>query len=415
MGSYTEQADAEDWWAMIMDPIFIENPFPKLMQLALKGPIHYDVSSDIYFVLGHKEFQQVMAAKHMRRDTRLWKGGWNSEEYRKKDPVGFALLKGNQPQMINSDGLDHRRMRKVYTPVFRAKMMENLRPLIQSECDKIIDQIPTGTPINFIETLAAPLPLRIMCKLFDIPSSLDDIIGSWSAAIIRLADVILSPEQKQQALEAQNHFKEYLRAEIKKRRNQGESLMDMAIKAFDADLLSEEETVTNLMSMILAGHETTVSLLGSGLYLLLKHPGQMEILRENRNLMASAIEEMLRVEPSGTMILRIAAVDCKIGEMDIPKGSMVIGMIAATNYDPKCYREPFKFDIQRTPNPQQTFGGGSHFCIGAPLARLEASVMFNALMDRFQQIDICGKVHWRLDRLNARGLSQLPVQFGVSH
>lgn len=402
--------DGFNWWGIITDPKFIENPFPTLYEIAKQGPLHYDAGSDMYIVLGHKEFQQVMASKHMRRDTRLWKGGWHSEEYRNKDRVGFDLLSGNQHQMINRDGLDHRRMRKVYTPVFREKMMKNLRQMVQSECNKLLDTLKENESINFIEAVASPLPLRVMCNLFDIPSSLDDEIGRWSAAIIRLADVILSDQQKKDALEAQNNFKAYLREEIALRRNKGgDSLMDLAIKAFDDGLLNEEETLTNLMSMILAGHETTVSLLGSGLYLLLKNQEQLKKLRSNRSLMGTAIEEMLRLEPSGTMILRVAAEDYHIANMVIPQGSMVMGMIAATNLDLRRYSDPFKFDIERSPNPQQTFGGGPHYCIGAPLARLEASIVFNSLLDRYLDIQLSADAEWSLDRLNARGLAKLPV------
>lgn len=402
--------DPVDWWGIITDPTFIEKPYPTLQTLLKRGPIHYDTYSGIYFVLGHHEFQQMMKSPKMLRDTRVWTDGWNTDEYRAKDPVGFDLLSGNQPQMINSDGADHQRMRKVYTPAFRAQMMKNLTGMIQAECNALFDQLPTGKPVDFIDAVAGPLPLRVMCNLFDIPPSLDEEIGRWSAAIIRLADVILTDEQKRDALNAQNNFKAYLKEEIILRRNKGgKSLMDMAIKALDDGVLNEEETLTNLMSMVLAGHETTVSLLGSGLYLLLENPMQMQKLRTDHSLMHKAIEEMLRVEPSGTMILRIAAEDYSVDGITIPKGGMVMGMVAATNYDPGRYNDPFVFDINRAPNPQQTFGGGPHVCIGAPLARLEASIVFTSLLDRFSTIQFADKPEWRLDRLNARGLATLPI------
>ncbi|MFC3051552.1 cytochrome P450 [Kordiimonas pumila] len=400
-----------DWWGTITDHAFITTPFPTLHELLKEGPIHHDTYSDIYFILGHAEFQQIMKSPDMRRDTRLWKDGWNTEEYRAKDPVGFELLSGNQPQIINNDGADHKRMRDVYTPAFRAQMMKNLSPMIEAECGQLLNQLPVSEPVDFVKAVAGPLPLRVMCNLFDIPSTLDEEIGRWSAAIIRLADILLTDAQKEEALDAQNNFKAYLKEEIAIRRHKdGNSLMDMAIKALDNGTMTEEETLINLMSMVLAGHETTVSLLGSGMYLLLKNPDQRQKLHADRSLMHKAIEEMLRVEPSGTMILRIAAKECEIGGTKIPEGAMVMGMISATNYDPRRYENPFVFDITRTPNPHQTFGGGPHVCIGAPLSRLEASIVFSSILDKFSKIEFAGKPEWRLDRLNARGLASLPIQ-----
>lgn len=406
-----EVDDNHDWWPMLSDPEFIKYPFKVLQSLLLRSPVHYDNSSDIYFILGHSEFQKILSSPMMTRDTRLWKGGWNTPEYRTANPLSYELFSGNQAQMINSDGSDHQRMRQVYNPCFRAQIMKNLANLIQEECDKILDSLPENQSFDFVKQVAARLPLRVMNNLFDIPESLDAQIGSWSASIIRLNDIILSEKQKLDALSAQNNFKAYLREEIQYRRSKDtSSFMAQAIRAFDEGVLNEDETVTNLMSMILAGHETTVSLLGSGLYLLLKNPKQMNKLKDQPTRMHRAIEEMLRVEPSGTMILRIAREEYRLDEYVIPKGSMVIGMIAATNYDPRRFCNPFDFDIERSPNPQLTFGGGVHFCIGAALARLEASILLSSLFDRFSSIELVEEPSWRHDRLNARGLAELNLR-----
>lgn len=406
-----DQKNAIDWWPTLMDREFLKNPYPTLKHLQQQGPLHHDLDSNIFFVLGHNAFSRILKAPQMGRDTRDWIGGWNNPEYKQCDPVGYALFSGSQPQMINCDGDDHARMRRVYTPAFRSQMMQGLSPMIQTETTRLIDRMPTGETVNFIEALAGPLPLRVLCTLFDIPPSMDADISRWSAALIRMADIMMTAEQKQDALDAQIEFKTYLREQITIRRdNPGDNLMDMAIRALDDGTLNEEETLTNLVSMLIAGHETTVTLIGNGLFLLLENPDQMAALRRDRMLMKTAIEEFLRVEPGGNMILRVAKTDFEVEGKTIPAGCLVLGLIGGVNRDPTHFENPAHFDISRTPNPHLTFGSGAHVCIGAPLARLEAQIAFSTLLDTFSKIELVGEPEWRLDRLNARGLANLPIR-----
>jgi cytochrome P450 len=400
-----------DWWSIITNPAFIEYPYPALKQLQQLGPVHYDKKSGVYFVLGYHEFSRMMKSPEMVRDTRHWKQGWYNSEYKQRDPVGYALFSGTQPQMINCDGKDHARMRSVYTPAFRTRMMTNLNVMIQAEAMLLIEQLPTDRPINFISEFAAPLPLRVMCNMFDIPKSMDKEIGRWSAAVIRMADVMMTDEQKQEAQDGQLHFKAYLKEQIIiRRQNPSDSLMDMAIRALDDGTMTEDETLTNLLSMLIAGHETTVSLISSGLFLLLKNPEAMLKLRSNRRYMKTAIEEFMRIEPGGNMILRVAKSDYDVAGTTIPAGELVMGLIGATNRDPLKFPNPDDFDITRSPNAQLTFGGGPHICIGASLARLEVDIAFSALLDNFSKIELAGTPEWRLDRINARGLKNLPIR-----
>ncbi len=406
----SQKREEIDWWSIITDPDFIEYPYPTLKQLQQLGPVHFDKKSGVYFILGYNEFSQVMKSPEMVRDTRYWTSGWNTPEYQKNDPVGYALFSGTQPQMINCDGADHARMRNVYTPAFRARMMSNLHEMIQEETSRLIEKLPTGKSINFISEFAAPLPLRVMCNMFDIPKSMDVEIGRWSAAIIRMADVMMTDEQKREARDSLIHFKAYLKEQILiRRKNPGDTLMDMAIRALDDGTMSEDETLINLLSMVIAGHETTVSLLSSGLYLLLKNPEEMIKLRNDRDHMKTAIEEFMRFEPGGNMILRIAKSDYEVAGTTIPAGTLVMGLIGATNRDPNKFPNPDHFDITRSPNAQLTFGGGPHVCIGASLARAETDIAFSSLLDNFPSIELAGTPEWRLDRVNARGLKNLPI------
>lgn len=400
-----------DWWATLTDRGFLENPYPELARLQALGPVHLDRQSGIYFVLGHAAFSRIAKAPQMGRDTRHWTDGWCNEDYRARDPLGYRLFSEFQPQMINVDGPDHARMRKVYEPTFRAQPIKLLAPMVQAEARRLLALMPRDGSVDFIDAYAGPLPLRVLCAMFDLPDTLDETISRWSASLIRVGDIMMTPEQKHEAMDALIEFKAFLRDQVAARRKvPGDSLMDVAVRAFDDGTLDEEETLTNLVSMLIAGHETTVTLIGNGMLLLLRHPDQMERLRADPDLVRPAVEEFLRMEPGGNMILRIALEDYEVEGTVIPAGAPVVGLIGAINRDPARFQDPDTCDIGRGGNAHFTFGGGAHFCLGAPLARLEAQIAFTELFSHFARIEADGPAEWRLDRLNARGLGRLPVR-----
>ena len=275
-----------DWWSILSDRDFLKNPYPELHRLQELGPVHFDSSNGIYFILGHKAFARVSKSSAMGRDTRNWAGGWNSDDYRQYDPVGFKLFSEFQPQMINSDGEEHRRMRKVYEPAFRAQAMSRMVPLIEEQATRLLAAMPDNGEVDFIDAFAAPLPLRVLCELFDVPESLDETISRWSASLIRIGDILMTPEQKLEAQEALAEFKDFLRGQLKEREGRSQdNLMGLAIQAHKDGTLDEEETLTNLVSMLVAGHETTVTLIGNGMLLLLRHRQELARLRGDGSLM----------------------------------------------------------------------------------------------------------------------------------
>ncbi len=404
-----------DWWSMLTDPVFLENPYPQLRRLRDQGPIHFDDPSGIYFVLGHEAFTQIVSSPKIGRDTRNWKNGWYSAEFRRQDPVGYRLFDSFQHQMINRDGADHRRMRDMWVPSFRAGAMKSLAPMVQAEADRLLRRLPDEGGIDFIADFAGPMPLRVLCNLFNLPEAMDEDIRRWSAALIRVGDILMAPDQKQEALDALESFKDYLRGFLAERRATPEDgMINIILRAQDDGVLNEEETLVNMVSMLIAGHETTVTLIGNGLLLLLRHPEQMARLRADRALVASAVEEFLRYEPGGNMILRVASEDVDICGVPLPAGAPLIGMVGAINRDPARFERPDEMDVARTGNAHFTFGGGPHFCLGASLARMEGRIAFDSVLDRWPSIVPDGQPEWRLDRLNARGLGHLPVRVGRS-
>ncbi|HEU0123303.1 MAG TPA: cytochrome P450 [Bryobacteraceae bacterium] len=400
-----------DWWSLLNDRAFLIDPYPHLERLQSIAPVHFDGSSGIFFILGHREFVRVATALQMGRDTRHWTNGWCTDENKARDPLGYRLLSEFQPQMINSNPPDHGRMRGSYEQAFKAGAIAAHTAMVQREARQLLDEMPFDGRVDLMAAYAAPLPLRVLRNLFEMPAEMDGDISRWSAALIKIGDVLMTPVQKQEAHDALLEFKTYLQGHLKLRaRNPGEGMIGGVIRALEAHVLNEEETLTNLVSMLVAGHETTVTLIGNGLLCLLRHPDQFARLRAEPALLRSAIEEFLRYEPGGNMILRVATEDLQVGGVTIPKGAAVLGMIGAINRDPARFEDPGRFDIARRPNPHLTFGAGIHLCIGAHLARLEAQLAFEALLDRYPHIELDGQPEWRLDRINARGLHRLPLR-----
>jgi cytochrome P450 len=404
-------AEESSWWETIKDPSFLIDPYPQLKAWRELGPVHHDRASDIYFVFGHNEFVKLARSPKMGRDTRLWRGGWASPEAKASDPLRYQLFTELQPQMINVNGADHQRMRGVFEQAFRPAAVAAMAPMIEAEAVKLLDALGDGGDQEFISAYAAPLPLRVVCNLFDVSEEMDQQVLAWSDSLIRVLDIITTPEQRKEALEALHDFKLYVRELIAAhRKNPGNCLLDTLVAALEEDTLNQEEAVMNLVSMLIAGHETTVTLIGNGMLCLLRNPEQLAALRADRSLVTTAVEECMRYEPGGNMILRVAIEDVPVGDLVIPAGSLVLGFIGAVNRDPAVFADPERFDISRVKNPHLTFGAGAYTCIGAGLARLEGQIAFNALLDRFSDIELAGEARWRLDRMNARSLECLPLR-----
>lgn len=399
-----------NWWRMLTDPDHLRNPYPELRRLQEMAPVHYDPASDVYFVLGYREFAQMARAPEMGRDTRGWSNGWSTEQNRQRDPVSYLLFDEFQRQMVNANPPDHRRMRTVYEKSFRSNPISAAMPMIEAECKALIAGLPAGTPVEFMTGFANVFPRRVSRNLFEIPPSMDDCIARWNNALLKIGDILMTPDQKQEAYTALREFKAYIRDFLASRQdNPGDGLIGLSISAMNEGVLDEEETVNNLVGLI-SGNETTVTLLGNGLLSLLTHPEEMQALRANRDLLRSAIEEMLRYEPGINFILRVAIQDFQCGGQRIPAGALAIGLVGAINRDPERFDNPAAFDIRREPNPHAIFGGGAHVCIGSSLARLEAQVGFTALLDHFPHIELAGDPIWWADRTNQRGLQHLPIR-----
>jgi cytochrome P450 len=401
-----------DWWTLLSDPQYLSNPYPDLKRIRELAPIHLDPASGIYFVTRYREFSNMAKAPEMGRDTRYWANGWSSAENRQRDPQTYELFTEFQPQMINANAPDHRRMRSPYDKAFRPGDMSRYLPMMEAECQGLLDALPADEPFDFMTAFGNPLPHRISLKLFDIPEEMGEPIAKWIAALSWLGNIVMTPDQKREAQQAQREFKDFVRDHLASRSaDPGDGLIGISLAASASGAMNEEELLNNV-AMLISGSRTTLTLLGNGLLTLLKNPAQFEKLRANRGLMRTAIEEMLRYEPGSSIIPRAGIKDFQCGDVLIPAGSLAIGLVGAINRDPARFENPDVFDIARLPNHHTAFGGGAHICIGKALARMTAQVAFNALMNRFQRIELAGDPVWWTDRSDQRGLESLPLRLG---
>lgn len=311
--------------------------------------------------------------------------------------------------ILNLDPPDHTRLRRLMTPAFGARTISALEPRIaQITTELVAAMAAAGEETDLIEALALPLPVTVIAELLGIP--IDD-----RAHFRELAEGIVRPTGGEHLRSSGRAFATYISERVEERRARpGEDLLSQLIEAEDAgERLSYRELISAVFLLLLAGHETTVNLIGNGTLELLRHPGQLARLRAQPGLIGSAVEEILRfngpVEHSRELF---ALADVALGGAVIPRGAVVVPLLLAANRDPAVFDAPDVFDIGRHPNRHLGFGHGIHFCLGAPLARMEGRIAIDALVRAFGGLALAAdpaRLEWTPD-LFLRGLRRLPVR-----
>ncbi|MEH6971642.1 MULTISPECIES: cytochrome P450 family protein [unclassified Bacillus (in: firmicutes)] len=315
--------------------------------------------------------------------------------------------------MLSSDPPDHARLRNLVHKAFTPKMIEELRDRIQEITDTLLDEVQNKGKMNLVDEFAFPLPIIVICEMLGIPPEDRDQFREWSDTLIEASN---RPEKIQKARPTFQSFIKYMGHLIEDRRkNSTEDLVSALIHAeTEGEKLTEKELYSMILLLIVAGHETTVNLIGNGVLALLQHPKQLENLKSNPELISSAIEEVLRFYgPVELATNRWAGEDVLIHEKLIRKGDMVVVALASANRDESKFENPDLFDITRKNNRHLGFGMGIHYCLGAPLARLEGQIALLTLLRRMPNLQLntdAKTLKWRPTYL-MRGLIELPVMF----
>ncbi|OLZ51755.1 cytochrome [Amycolatopsis coloradensis] len=312
---------------------------------------------------------------------------------------------------------DHTRLRGLVAKAFNRRVVEGLTPRIEELVADSIGQAIEQGEADLMSALAVPLPVAVISEMLGVPLADRERFAAWSTAMARALDpaALLPPEVAEAiagpAQAARREFIAYFRdLAAERRRNPADDLLSrlVTVSDEDGDRLSEGELLVTLTMLLVAGHETTTNLIGNGVLALLRHPDQYTALARDETLIDGAIEETLRYDPPVQLTQRTVLTDTTLGGVDLPAGASAIVLIGAANRDPQAHPDPDTFDITRTPNRHLAFGHGVHFCLGAPLARLEARIALRELARRAPKLTLAGDPDWART-VTLRGLASLPV------
>jgi cytochrome P450 PksS len=393
-------------------PAFKSNPFPFYAQLRAESPVHRVLLPTKEMAWLVTRYDDVMAVLKDDRFVKDTKNALTPEQA--ANLLWFRkMFKELSKNMLNQDPPNHTRLRSLVSKAFTPRLIEHIRDRIKGLADELIDRARPRGGMDLIHDYALPIPTTVIAEMLGVPIDDRHKFQRWSNAIMSAGS---STWGLVSAVPNAWAFIRYLRKFIKTRRaDPGDDLVSALVRADEAgDTLSEDELLAMVMLLLVAGHETTVNLIGNGVLALLEHPEQLERLRKDPTLIKPAIEELLRYAgPVEMATERYAREDAIIAGTTIPRGDMVFVVIASANRDERQFPDPDKMDITRDPNRHLSFGLGTHFCLGAPLARLEGQIAIDTLLKRLPGLRLTvarGGRRWRRG-LILRGLETLPVEF----
>ena len=391
-----------------------DDPFPLFAQVRVAGPVHEARLADghaAWLVVGHEEARAALADRRLSKDMHAAQA--RSEEVVADGLPGPALAR----HMLVVDPPDHTRLRRLATPAFSKRRVAALETRVRSLVEELLDELAArggpDRPVDLVAGYAFPLPFTVICELLGIPEPDRADLGRWFRTLLAPYP---GPEPPAAAVAASAALVEYLAALLDRKRGApGEDLVTDLVAAADRDgALTEQEMLSTIFQLVVAGHDTTTSLIGNGVVALLRHPEQRDALVADPDLVPRAIEECLRYDaPVPHSTFRYTTEEMRVGDVTIPAYAQVIVSLAAANRDPARYRDPGTFDVRRDDGSHLAMGHGIHHCLGAPLARMEARIAFTALLTRFPTMRLAvdpGELRWgHGDGLVLRGLSALPV------
>jgi cytochrome P450 len=375
--------------------------------LAARGPVHrirLPSGGEGWLVTGYE------AARALLADPRIVKGGPGHAPFVADLPPDVAGAIDHH--MLTLDPPDHTRLRRLVSAAFTRRRSERLTPRIQQLTDALLDRLAGRSEVDLITEFAYPLPISVICELLGIPEADRAEFRGWTAPLV--AGAMAGLEAYSAAATALvGYVRELLE---RKRAEPADDLLSalIAVRA-EGDRLSADELTSMVYLLLLAGHETTVNLIGNGVRALLTHPDQLALLRARPERIAAAVEELLRFDgPLQSAIPTIAAAPVRIGEVDVPAGEVVVISLLAANRDPGRTPAADRLDLSREPAPHLAFGYGIHHCLGAPLARIEARIALGSLLARFPdlQLAVPAAELVRFPGLLMNGLAALPVRPG---
>ena len=390
------------------DPAVVANPYPVLAQIRTASP--YAVLGGDLVVLGrHADCSRIL------RDSRV-----SSQRSRSRlappgapDRAGMSFLSMDPP--------DHTRLRRLVSKAFTPRVIAGLAPRIAEVTGELLSAAAERDPhqLELVSQLAYPLPVRIICELLGVPAGDHQRFAGWSARLAHsLQPQFIEAEEKAtDAVAARAEFTDYFRDLIAEHRARpaGDLLTELIKAEDEGSRLTEAELLSTAILLLVAGHETTVGLISNAVLALLRHPDQLTALRADPSLAAGAVEETLRYDPPVQLTARVARGPVPVGDVEAPDGGLILMLLAATGRDPGVFADPDRFDITRDATGHLAFAAGPHFCLGAPLARLEAATALTAFAGRVTALELAdGGLSYK-PNFNLRGPDRLLIRTDGIH
>jgi cytochrome P450 len=393
---------------MRLDERYLTEPHETWQRLRVEAPVAPVVMPRglrVWLVTRHADVRSALADPRLAKDAKRL-----SEVFARQrtdddgDGDGADALGAH---MLDSDPPDHERLRRLVNKAFTGRRIAELRPRIDEIATGLLDDIGPSGEVDLLDAYAFPLPITVICELLGVPTEGRDDFRRWTTLLLTGGDY-------DEAMAAQSDMARTLVDLVaSKRAEPADDMLSALVRARDADdRLSEVELTSMAFLLLVAGHETTVNLIGNGVLALIQNPDQQAALRADMSLLPNAIEELLRYQgPLRHATFRFTAEPVELGGVTVPEGELVMLSLASANRDEARFADPDRLDLRRDPTGHLAFGHGIHYCVGAPLARSEAEIAFRRLLERYRRIELVGEVRWRPGNL-IRGLERLPVRLG---
>ncbi|MGZ5967914.1 MAG: cytochrome P450 [Polyangiales bacterium] len=396
------------------DPAFVADPYSAYASLRGAGRVLHDRATDRWLVPHHRDVVALL------RDKRLGRSylhvATHAEMGRPEDPPELApFWKLIRAGILDMEPPDHTRVRRLIVRAFTPKRVEELRPAVERIVDRLLDAVSGSGEFDLLPTVAEPLPVEVIAEMLGVPEPDRHLLRPWSADICKMFELAPSKDDERVSVRACEAFSVYLRDLSRLRRNDPrDDLISALTQVADAEgKLTEDELIGTCVLLLNAGHEATVNVTGNGWWSLFRNPSELARLRADPALLPTAIEELMRFDTPLQMFERWVLEDLAVGEVVVPRGAELGLLFGSANRDPAVFVDPDRLDVGRAPNPHVSFGEGIHYCLGAPLARIELETSFGSVLRRFPRMELVAEPRhlprWKPGYV-IRGLESLRVR-----
>lgn len=392
------------------DPGFVTDPYPAYAELRARGRVQYFEPTNQWLVPHHAD---VSALLRDRRLGRTYQHRFTHEDFGRTAPSAehepFHTL--NDHGMLDLEPPDHTRIRRLVSKAFTPRTVEQLKPYVEELAGALVERLVEAGGGDLLTDVAEPLPVAVIAEMLGVPEADRAQLRPWSADICGMYELSPSEETAKRAVRASVEFSEYLRELIAHRRAEpGEDLISGLIAAYDeGDRLTEQEMISTCVLLLNAGHEATVNATVNGWWALFRNPEQLAALRADHSLVPAAVEELMRYDTPLQLFERWVLDDIEIDGTTVPRGAEIAMLFGSANHDPSVFADPEKLDLAREDNPHISFSAGIHYCIGAPLARIELAASMTALLQKAPSLALAA-APTRKPNFVIRGLDGLAVE-----